>query len=70
MPKKLKSYTLTENQKKEIENAMNFYEERFEFYLQQIKLRDEKIKELEQQILFLSDVSLSDEEWFPEKASP
>ena len=70
MPKKLKSYTLTENQKKEIENAMNFYEERFEFYLQQIKLRDEKIKELEKQILFLSDVSDSDEEYFPEKASP
>ncbi len=70
MPKKLKSYTLTENQKKEIENAMNFYEERFEFYLEQIKLRDEKIKELEKQILFLSDVDLSHEEYFPEKASP
>jgi DNA-binding PadR family transcriptional regulator len=60
MPKKLKSYILTDKQKEEIENAMNFYEERFKFYMEQIKLRDIKIKELEEQILFLSDVCDSD----------
>ena len=65
MPKKLKSYTLTDKQKEAIEDRMNEYEELFKFYLEQIKLRDEKIKELEKQILFLSDISCSDSDYEP-----
>lgn len=66
--KKLKSYTLTEKQKEAIEDAMNGYEERFKFYMEQIKARDQLISELQSEIRqLIGESESSDEEWKPTK---